>query len=220
MLRLINPEELTDPVVLSRFHASLAQDEQERIARFVFEKDRHVRLVARGSLRQALSEYTGGVPAAEFRFGYNGFGKPFLELPARWAGIRFNLSHCDGLIAILIAEDIEVGIDVERIRPMADLFRVAQRFFAQAEVEDLRQTPEPLQLERFFQYWTLKESYIKACGIGLSLQLDQFWFQFDPTIQIQFASGFDDDPANWEFQQQRVDAEHWLATATRRRPAT
>lgn len=218
-MRLVNSEEVTDPEVLERFRQSLSEDERLRIARFVFERDRHVRLVARGSLRQALSEYTGEVPAGEFRFGYNQFGKPFIEHPALCTGVRFNLSHCDGLIAIVIDEGIEVGIDVEVIRPMTDLLRVAGRFFARPEVEDLRQTPEPACLERFFQYWTLKESYIKARGVGLTLGLDQFWFQLDDTIRIRFADGFDDNSARWEFTQQRVDAAHWLATSAERRKA-
>ncbi|MGJ5813652.1 4'-phosphopantetheinyl transferase family protein [Paludibaculum fermentans] len=213
MLRLLKPEEVRDPDVLERFRASLSDDEQARIAKFIFEKDRHVRLVARGSLRQALSEHSGGVPPSEFRFRYNEFGKPFIEQPASLAGVAFNLSHCDGLIAILIAEGSEAGIDVELIRPMTDLFRVAQRFFAPPEVEDLHQTPEPARLERFFQYWTLKESYLKARGIGLSLGLNQFWFELDEGIRIRFSDGFDDAPERWRFHQQRVDPLHWLATA-------
>lgn len=218
-MRLVKPDEVTDPEVLERFRQSLSEDERGRIARFVFEKDRHVRLVARGSLRQALSEYTGGLPAGEFRFGYNQYGKPFIEHPAHCTGVRFNLSHCDGLIAIVIDQGIDVGVDVEVIRPMPDLLRVARRFFAPPEVANLRQTPEPARLERFFQYWTLKESYIKARGAGLTLGLDQFWFELDDAIRIRFAEGFDDDPAGWAFTQQRVDATHWLATSAERRRA-
>jgi 4'-phosphopantetheinyl transferase len=214
---LVKPEEVTDPDVLVRLRQSLSEDERLRIARFVFEKDRHVRLVARGSLRQALSEFTGGVPAGEFRFGYNGYGKPYIEHPARCTGVRFNLSHCDGWIAIVIDEGIDVGVDVEVIRPMPDLLRVARRFFAPPEVADLHQTPEPARLERFFQYWTLKESYIKAWGVGLTLGLDRFWFQLDDAIRICFAEGFEDDPARWAFTQQRLDATHWLATSAERR---
>ncbi|MBN9658427.1 MAG: 4'-phosphopantetheinyl transferase superfamily protein [Acidobacteria bacterium] len=219
VLRLVRPEEVTEPEVLERFRLSLSEDERARIARFVFEKDRHVRLVARGSLRQALSEYTGGIPAGAFRFGYSEYGKPFLEHPVHCTSLGFNVSHCDGLIAILIAEGIEVGVDVEAIRPMADLLRVAHRFFAPPELGDLRRTPEDLRVERFFQYWTLKESYIKARGVGLRLGLSQFWFELEDGIRIRFAEGFDDDPAGWGFSQQRVDAGHWLATSMRRRSA-
>ncbi len=213
VLRLIKPEDVRDADVLERFRASLSGDEQARISKFIFEKDRHVRLVARGSLRQALSEHAVGVPPSAFRFRYNEFGKPFIEQPDHLAGVGFNLSHCDGLIAILIADGSEVGIDVERIRPTPDLLGVAHRFFAPPEVEVLRQTPEPDRLERFFQYWTLKESYLKSRGIGLSLGLDRFWFELDPGIRIRFSDGFHDDPARWTFHQQRLDPHHLLATA-------
>lgn len=216
VLRLVWPDEVTDPETLERYRASLTDAEQRRISKFVFEKDRHVRLLARGALRAALAEFTGAVEPSAFRFACNEFGKPFVDLPAHAAGIRFNLSHCDGLIAIQIEDGVEVGVDVERIRPMEHLMQLAGRFFAQPEVEELRLIPEVDRRDRFFQYWTLKESYIKARGLGLSLGLDRFWFELRHGIRIHFAKGFDDDPARWVFHQQRVGPLHWLASTVER----
>ena len=95
---------------------------------------------------------------------------------------------------------------------------IADCFFAPSEVDALRALPEADQPRRFLEYWTLKESYIKARGAGLSLPLDQF--AFDVTAPgrpaIRFADGFDDDPHSWQFDRLFVGSEHLVAVATRR----
>jgi 4'-phosphopantetheinyl transferase len=217
MLRLVRPEEVIDPEVLDGFRTSLTVEELERIGGFASAQDRHVRLVAWGMLRSLLAEQYRGVAPSEFRFRVNGFGKPFLAQPEQCSEIQFNLSVCDGLIAILIADGRHVGVDVEGIRPLDNLMEMAEQFFAAAEVDDLRKTPEADRLERFFRYWTLKEAYVKARGLGLSVPLDQFWFELDHVPRIRFAEGFKDDPSNWEIRQEFVSPRFWLATAIERR---
>jgi 4'-phosphopantetheinyl transferase len=225
VLTLVHPAEVTAPELLEQYSGSLAEDERARIACFALEKDRHARLVARGALRQALSAATGGAVApAAFRFRYNDFGKPLVAYPAQAAAIPFNVSLTDGLVAILISSpggisspgDVEVGVDVERVRNIDDPVALAQHYFAPREIDDLRATPGEAQLDRFFRYWTLKESYIKARGLGLSLPLNRFWFNLDGPIRIHFEPGFDSHPGEWVFQQQRLASGHWLATAHHR----
>lgn len=216
MLRVIRPDEVPERTVQDAYAACLSDEESTRIARFVRENDRRDRTIARGALRHALAGHAPGFAPAAFRFDCNRFGKPFIADPPECRHLRFNVSHCDGLIAIAVEEDTDVGIDVERIRPMPDLLAIAQRFFAAPEVDDLRALPESARLERFFQYWTLKESYIKARGQGLSLGLDRFWFELGDSPRIRFAQDFDDDPARWTFSQQRLEPCFWLAIATAR----
>lgn len=202
-LRIIDPASITD---LESYRQVLGREELERIARFAFESDRRVRLVARASLRLMLAEVRG-VPAQDLQFRYNEYGKPLVD------GVYFNVSHTKDRIAIAVSTTHVVGVDIESVRLMRDLHAIAKRFFAEPEVEDLRNTAVPE--ERFFQYWTLKESYIKARGLGLSLPLDQFWFDLSGECPaIRFLSGIGDDPARWSFQQQRLDSGHYLAIAS------
>jgi 4'-phosphopantetheinyl transferase len=215
MLRIVKPSTITDAGQLERFRGLLTDGERSRIDRFVFAHDRHVRLVARASLRLCLAEHTGA-GAAEFQFRENAYGKPFVELPEQYRHVCFNVSHTKDCVAILICDHRTVGVDVEEIRPMSDLHSIAQRFFAQRETEALAALSGQSATERFFQYWTLKESYIKGRGMGLSLPLDQFWFDVEAgpnPPRIHFLDGIDDDPNRWIFHQQRLDAGHWLATA-------
>jgi len=213
MLRLVNPGLVIDPTILAHYRSLLTQEEQARIDRFVFPEDRHVRLVARASLRLFLAEFTG-VPGQDFRFRYNDYGKPFVQDPLKHAGVHFNVSHTKDLIVVYISAQHEVGVDVESIRPMSDLFSIAERFFAPAEVADLRTLSFEAATQRFFQYWTLKESYIKARGMGLSLPLDQFWFELGDDPSIHFLPGIVDDSERWCFSQQRLDSGHFVATAS------
>ena len=74
------------------------------------------------------------------------------------------------------------------------------RFFSPCEARALRALPDSEQTRRFFAYWTLKESYIKARGLGLSLPLDQFSFLLDnEDIRVAFDEKLADDPARWRF---------------------
>ncbi len=154
-------------------------DENERMARFVFERDRWQFLITRALVRTMLSRYATVAPA-DWRFITNEYGRPeVLDRPAGVADLRFNLSHTDGLIACAVTVGREVGVDVERIT-RAVTHDIPGRFFAPREVADLRALPEHDQPRVFFDYWTLKEAYIKARGMGLSLPLSDFAFCLRP----------------------------------------
>ena len=107
-------------------------------------------------------------------------GRPeILDAPPGTPDLRFNISHTDGLIACAVTIGREVGVDVEHIgRHLTH--DVAGRFFAADEVTDLRGLPFEDQQRVFFDYWTLKEAYIKARGFGLALPLGEFRLQAEP----------------------------------------
>ncbi|HEV7217131.1 MAG TPA: 4'-phosphopantetheinyl transferase superfamily protein, partial [Chloroflexota bacterium] len=90
------------------------------------------------------------------------------------AGLRFNLSHTDGLALLAVTRERELGIDVERVRKGIAREGIAERFFTTTEVADLRALPADSQDDAFFACWTRKEAYVKARGEGLSIPLDQF----------------------------------------------
>ena len=102
----------------------------------------------------------------------------------RLPDLRFNISHTDGLIACAVTIGREVGVDVEHINRHLT-HDVADRFFAPREVADLQSLPDEEQQRVFFDYWTLKEAYIKARGFGLALPLGDFAF----TLQSAESAG-------------------------------
>jgi 4'-phosphopantetheinyl transferase len=202
---------------LDVYRTLLSEDERERMARFVFEKDRHAFLLTRALVRTMLSRYAAIAPA-EWQFITNAHGRPeILDRPSGVPDLRFNISHTDGLIACAVTIGREVGVDVEHVGRRLS-HDVAGRHFAPREVNDLRRLPDQEQRRVFFDYWTLKESYIKARGFGLALPLGDFAFTLDPPNPpaIAFEPALDDDPATWQFLQDWPTPHHRLALAVRR----
>jgi 4'-phosphopantetheinyl transferase len=202
---------------LDAYLALLSPDEHARMARFVFDRDRRAFLLTRALVRTTLSRYAS-VPPADWQFIANVHGRPeILDRPAGVPDLRFNLSHTDGLIACAVTIGREVGVDIEQIHRQVT-HDVAGRFFAPNEVTDLRSLPADEQDKAFFDYWTLKEAYIKARGFGLALPLGDFAFKLDPPNPpcIAFEPALEDDPATWQFLQDWPTPQHRLALAVRR----
>lgn len=197
--------------------AWMQPDERARHDRFAFEHTRAEFRLARWLVRTTLSRHTGVDPAA-WRFAANAYGRPEIVGPEAHRGWRFNLSHTPGMVAIAVAHGREVGLDVEDTWRPGDLLGIAPRYFAAPELSDLTALPdEAEQLDRFFQLWTLKESYIKARGMGLALPLDAFWFGWrGPEVHFGCDARANDDPARWHFTEVRPTRRHRLALAAER----
>lgn len=102
---------------------------------------------------------------------YNDYGKPYIK---NHSDIFFNISHCHEL-AVCAIEKSEVGIDAENIRPW--LPRVAKRVCSERENSILEKAEN--KNEAFFRLWTLKESFVKAIGIGISYPMKTCEFLID-----------------------------------------
>jgi 4'-phosphopantetheinyl transferase len=147
----------------------LSDFERERTARYRFSPDQVRYSVSHANMRRILGKYLNRNPEALlFREGPG--GKPELEpVPAP---LRFNLSHSRSLGVLAVALDLEVGVDVEDIRPIeAD---VAKRFFSASEYASLTKLSGQQWLDAFYRCWTRKEAIIKAEGVGLRMPLDSF----------------------------------------------
>ncbi len=194
-------DSIADPVLLQRYRRLLTDAERAQQARFHFESDRHRYLITRALLRTTLSRYADMAPE-DWTFVANAYGRPAIA-NAGITGLTFNLSHSRKLVVLAVVRGCELGVDTEDTLTRAPPLEIADRFFAPEEVASLRALPERRQLQRFFQHWTLKESYIKARGRGLSLPLDQFAFHFaDPDqVTLTVQPRMQDTADNWDFWQ-------------------
>lgn len=210
-----------DPEVLTRlpeYRSLLTDDERAREARYHFAADRERFVIGRALARLQLSRYLGGDPR-DWRFEVNAHGRPSLVDGPHAPPLGFNISHTPGLVACVFAQTPDVGVDVEFTgRRISE--HLPERFFAPAEVADLRRLPATDQDRVFFDYWTLKEAYIKARGMGLALPLAHFAFHLAPPARptITFDAEIPDDPATWQFHQAWPTATHRLGLAVRRLP--
>jgi len=211
---MVEPDRIRDPELLRAYDALLTEDEREKRDRFRFEKDQHSCLVTRALVRTVLSRYENIAPK-DWRFVTNDHGRPEIAEPKSARSLKFNLSHTNGLIACIVAREREIGVDVEDRERSGKLLDIAHRFFSPTEVAALRKLPEKEQLDRFFLYWTLKESYIKARGMGLAIPLSHFSFLFENSILIAFDPRLEDDPESWQFTALSYSRRHAVAASFR-----
>lgn len=149
---------------LARLAHALDGEERERALRFRFERDRERWTASRGWLRLLLARYLGTSPA-EVRFEWSAAGKPRLSEGSDW--LRFNLSHSAGLAAFVVAHGREVGIDLERVSDDPSANCVPPRFLAPPEQAFLVGLTGRARERASLQFWTGKEAFLKASGLGL-----------------------------------------------------
>ncbi|MDJ0734300.1 MAG: 4'-phosphopantetheinyl transferase superfamily protein [Nostocaceae cyanobacterium] len=154
-------------VELQNLRQTLSEDEQHRADRFYQKQHRHRFTAGRGILRTILSRYLGIEPH-QVIFEYEPLGKPKLADSLNASKLCFNLSHSQDLALCAVSCDRTVGIDLEYIRPMSTLLSLAKQFFAVSEYAVIESLAPPRQREMFYRYWTCKEAYLKATGVGLS----------------------------------------------------
>ena len=198
---------------LALLSQTLSDEERARAARFHFERDRSVYIVGHALMRDMLARAVGG-SAHDFAFTTGAHGKPEAVLAASAPRLRINLSHTRGLAAVAMTQDVDVGVDVEWMSRDSDLLNIAERFFAVDERRQLALAAETDRRDCFFAFWTLKEAYIKAIGLGLAMPLADFGFHLE-TLRIAFADHVDDDPDDWHFLHRRLSHDHALSLAVR-----
>lgn len=140
---------------------------RQKIARLKNEKEKRRSLGAAFALDAALKLH--GLSEKSMEYALGGQGKPGLR---DFPDLHFSLSH-SGDYAICSLGEAETGCDIERVRP--DKMRIADRFYTEEEKAWLYQAGEPEEQEsRMFRLWTMKESFLKATGRGMSLSLLDF----------------------------------------------
>jgi len=149
----------------------LSSSERERAGRFRFEPDRRRFVVAHAILRGLLAESLDCDPAG-VEIVTDAFGKPRLGAGAR--ELAFNLSHTGERALYAFSPGVELGVDAEELKPLADMSRLAQDVFSATELAEWKGLPEAERVAGFFGGWTRKEAVLKALGRGLDYPLRAF----------------------------------------------
>lgn len=217
-LWLVFYDEITEGYLYSGYRALLNPAEKEQEPRFYFAKDRRRYLITRALVRTVLSRYVSIHPKA-WIFSTNAYGRPeIVNAQAREASLSFNISHTHNLIVLGVTQCRALGVDVENARVREAPIDIAKHYFAPQEVAALAAAPPYQQQYRFFEYWTLKEAYIKARGMGLSLPLDKFSFHYPDSRSVEIAIDPElaDDCARWQFWQFQPASEYFVAVCAER----
>ncbi|MDH1471123.1 4'-phosphopantetheinyl transferase superfamily protein [Shewanella bicestrii] len=196
--------------------ALLSEDERAKVARYRAPKAQMNGLLVRSALRcvlsQGLQSRGGTSPCSSQRqiapqdwcFEYGAKGKPSLNHEQFLStGIEFNLSHSGDWLLIALAQDddkgetantaqprLGLGVDIERARASTHIYPILNHYFSPIEAEGLLALEgEDAQRQRFFDLWALKESYIKATGLGLAQSLKSFAFDLAPNSLLAVDDG-------------------------------
>jgi 4'-phosphopantetheinyl transferase len=207
------PGDAAAPSLIGEYERLLSADEAGRYHRFAFDIHRHHFLVAHALLRTTLSNYASVDPRA-WIFTTGPYGRPEVSVPAGVPALRFSLTHTDGLVAVAVTTESDIGIDAEPIGRRASNIDIARRYFAAEEAYALEALAPADRQRGFLDYWTLKEAYIKAIGVGLATPLDSFAIQRRTPPGIRFLRG-QDDPAAWHLAQPVLSEAHVAALAVR-----
>ena len=207
-LWMTKPEELLgNDELLTTYATLLTSKETAKQQRYKFVKDRHDALITRAFIRDLLSYYADIAPQ-DWQFEKGEKDKPeIINCPLP---LRFNISHTKNLIICAVTLEDDIGCDVENTGRSNDVLAIAERYFSPTESKELFTLPVAQQRNRFFDYWTLKESYIKAWGLGLAIPLKDFSFNIADTeynhkelftikqnISLSFAEHRVDEPQIW-----------------------
>jgi 4'-phosphopantetheinyl transferase len=217
-LWLVDYDAISDEALHLAYRELLSAEERAQEPKYYFAKDRRRYLVTRVLVRTVLSRYVP-IDPRDWVFGTNAYGRPHALNPqAENMRLTFNLSHTHSMIVLGVTVGRALGVDVENIRAREVSIGVADRFFSPLEADELANTPSHRQQHRFFEYWTFKEAYIKARGMGLQLPLDKFSFDYpdDSRVRIAIDQELGDDPARWRFWQLQPEADYLLAVCAER----
>lgn len=180
---------------IKKLRSVLSPEEKKKASYYKFELIQHNYIVTQAVLRMLLSAYLDTKPA-DIKLGVHKKGKPYL---INDASLFFNIANSHDICVYAFSRDAEVGVDIEKIRDLPDIDLLIEKNLTPREKKYFQKDPDN-KLSRFFQFWTFKESYLKAIGEGMRLTPENLEFSLEGgTIKLQSADyGF--DAADWQFK--------------------
>lgn len=202
--------------VVAAFERVLVPEERDRARRFRFHHLYASFVITRGALRYLLGHYLNCDPA-KISLVYSLKGKPAVKSPS---SLEFNMTHSGDLAVIAFTLRRKIGVDIEQIRPLADMQQIANHFFCPEEASEVMFAPQTERERAFYLCWTRKEAYIKATGCGLSAPLSSFRVTVHPDIPARFLHVQHDETEAeaWTLQDLQVAVGYAGALAYRDRP--
>ncbi|MBQ3489611.1 MAG: 4'-phosphopantetheinyl transferase superfamily protein [Clostridia bacterium] len=164
-----------DERIYENLYGKASPERKRRADRYLCREDKLRCVTADALLRIALKTDAFTVLKSDF-------GKPYIE---DHEGFHYNLSH-SGRYVVIAWGDAEVGVDVQQHYADTDMRMIAERCFSRDEQDYIRQSDQQI-LQRFYEVWTGKESYLKYIGEGLRKDLRSFSIRnLDPEIRCLY----------------------------------
>lgn len=153
-----------------------------KVKKFINEKDKIRTLIGEILIRTIITEELG-IRNDNLSFEKNLYGKPYIK---EYTQFNFNISHSGDFVVCAI-DNNPIGVDIEEVKYI-EYEDIAKNFFTTNEFDYITKNDPYSSLSRFYEIWTLKESYIKCCGQGLSIPLKSFSIEVDKYESIKVVS--------------------------------
>ena len=154
-------------------------EKKYKIKKFINRKDKIRTLIGEILIRTIVVEKLD-IRNKNIRFEKNQFGKPYLK---DYLKFNFNISHSGDFVLCAIDKK-PIEIDIEEVKYI-EYEEIAKSFFTISEFDYIVKNDWDTSLNKFYKIWTLKESYIKCCGQGLTIPLKSFSIDIDKYENIK-----------------------------------
>ena len=136
----------------------LSVEDQSEILKYKFWRDRQATLFGKLLLKKILRENfkLSEVP----KITTEEHGRPLLQ-----SDLDFNISHSGKYVHCVVSDKARIGVDVEKHRQVN--IENFGKYFTTKEWKEIYAYDNPLK--GFFDFWSLKESVIKADGRGVAI---------------------------------------------------
>lgn len=212
---VLDLQRVPDPDPALRWHAAglVSDEELVRARRFRHALARSQHLAGRAVIRHAVGVRAHCRPD-EIGIVGEGAGKPRISLPSTAAAWHFNLSHSGNFIACVV-DRLPVGIDVETVSRNGDIAAIAGAHFSAAEARWIGEA-DARGKDRFTALWTLKEAFLKAVGVGISVPLSGIVFSALRQRTCLVQSRDLPEAGTWHCSLISLQRGYWLSVCSRR----
>ncbi|HDR7659974.1 MULTISPECIES: 4'-phosphopantetheinyl transferase family protein [Bacillus] len=195
-----------NPYLFERLFKLVDLDKQKKINQFTSVKDSYRSLIGDIAIRLLVCQKYH-ISNNKIFYQYNKYNKPNIALNPPFF---FNISH-SGDWVVVISHTSEVGIDIEKIQDID--INISSKYFTYFEHQNLLSCKEEDRIPYFFDLWTLKESYIKFVGKGLSIPLNSFLIEKTCSEQFKIRNIHEnfDNIENVFFKQYILDSNYSLS---------
>jgi 4'-phosphopantetheinyl transferase len=186
--------------------------ERARYDRFRHDADREMFLLGRVMARTLVGRALA-LPAATWPWREGVRGRPEIDVPH--TTLSFNLAHSGGIVVCALAREAEVGIDIEN-RERVRLDRsLVERYCSPAEMREVDRCGDEGWRDQFLKYWTLKEAYLKARGLGIAVRLSDLSFTISSSghVTVEFLESLVGTESGWAFDLRMLGDAHFVAAA-------
>lgn len=211
---LVDCNQKFPPGLMGAYSAIISGRERVRWSEFAFKLDATTYLISKVLMRTVLTAYQSGRDARSLRFQSNDYGKPCLD-PSD--GTEFNLSHSGGFAALAVTKNYPVGVDIETYNQRLSIWELSRYFLTEQELVSKMKLEEAERDKAIIDWWTMKESIVKADGRGLSIPLTalQILSRNKPRVHITNENVWDEITSPFKTANYRIRDRFSLSISTK-----